>query len=736
MSLDVAMIMRLVDRVTGPHKRIISSVREMGGAVDRAGSGMVERADAMNTAIRNQKAQLAGAAFETAGWAAGLYAVIRPAVGFEASMDKVGAVSRANDADLQRLTESARELGATTPWAASQAAEGMQFLAMAGFDTTQIIATMPGMLNLASAAALGLGETADIASNILTGFKLEAGEMGRVADVLTNTFTSSNVNLTMLGETMAYVGPDAANAGLAIEQTAAMVGLLGNAGIQGSRAGTALRSMLARLAGPTGAAAAALQDLGIQTKDAEGNLRPLPDILAEMDIAMADLGTAAQTELRATIFGLEAATAAGVLMGEAGSGALQTYTDTLYETGSAARVAAEQNDNVMGMLKRAQSVLEAISITIGTVLLPGLMEIGDAILPILERVNEWAAANPELVATLGKLAIGLLVARVAMIGLRFGVLTLIQPFVGLLRWSGLLLRGLGLLAGLNPFGVLALAAVLAWYVIRDNWGDIVDWFRAKIAAVTAAFDEGFVQGLIALLAEFNPFTLFYEAVDGLAGYVGEKLTDLWGRIDGALSGMPKYEAGKLMVQNIWDGAKQLVGPMVADLNASIDGGLQQASLLDTGKALLGSLAGGMGKVIGAHIEAIGQKIREAFGGLSLVEAGRNLIRSLWRGAGELIGQMVADLRDRVEGILPGWAARLISGDDAPEVTPTRAPLTTADVQPTSNVVTTTVGEIHVHPAPGTDPDAVARAVRTELSKAGGQSASQNLYDHGEDDLWP
>ena len=125
-------------------------------------------------------------------------------------MDQVAAVARADDEELSRLTATARELGATTPWAASQAAEGMRFLSMAGFGVNEVVETMPGMLDLASAAATGLGETADISSNILSGFRLEAEEMTRVADVLTNTFTQSNTNLSMLGATMEEAAPGAA----------------------------------------------------------------------------------------------------------------------------------------------------------------------------------------------------------------------------------------------------------------------------------------------------------------------------------------------------------------------------------------------------------------------------------------------------------------------------------------------------------------------------------------------
>jgi phage-related tail protein len=169
------------------------------------------RAQDANTARRGE---LRGQLFDAVALGATLAAPVRVAMEFEQSMAKVGAVARASGEELTRLTATARQLGATTNWTASQVAEGMQFLAMAGFNTEQTIAAMPGMLSLASAGAIDLGAAADIASNILTGFNMRAEEMGRLGDVMTNTFTTSNTNLQMLGESMKYVAPVAAATGV------------------------------------------------------------------------------------------------------------------------------------------------------------------------------------------------------------------------------------------------------------------------------------------------------------------------------------------------------------------------------------------------------------------------------------------------------------------------------------------------------------------------------------------
>src|SRR5690606_12481181 len=151
---------------------------------------------------------------------------VRTAAEFEQAMSRVGALARATDEEMALLSRTARELGASTVFSASQAAEGMSFLAMAGFSVSEIVEAMPGLLDTAAAAQSGLGITADIVSNILSGFQIEARETTRIADVLTATFTSSNTTLEMLGDTMSYVAPVASALGISIEEVAAMTGRL------------------------------------------------------------------------------------------------------------------------------------------------------------------------------------------------------------------------------------------------------------------------------------------------------------------------------------------------------------------------------------------------------------------------------------------------------------------------------------------------------------------------------
>ncbi|MEO1951402.1 phage tail tape measure protein, partial [Thioclava sp.] len=209
-DLNVALILRLVDKATAPAKRALRTIERSGAGMRSYGLSQLKLSKEQIAATQARSQALVGEAAALAGTGYAMVRMLKPAVDFEASMAKVGAVSRASDNDLDRLTATARTLGRETPWSASQAAEGMQYLAMAGFDVNQTIEAMPGMLNLASAGATDLGTASDIASNILTGFNLKADQMNRLGDVMVNTFTSSNTTVGSLGETMKYVAPAAA----------------------------------------------------------------------------------------------------------------------------------------------------------------------------------------------------------------------------------------------------------------------------------------------------------------------------------------------------------------------------------------------------------------------------------------------------------------------------------------------------------------------------------------------
>ncbi len=316
-------------------------------------------------ALKSRRSELRGQLFDAVALGTTIVAPIKIAVDFEQSIAKLGAITRASNNELQALQQTARQLGESTQFTASQAAAAMTFLGMAGFTTNQILAATPGVLELAQAASSDLAETADIASNILSGFALQASSMGRVGDTLAATFTTSNTTLQMLGDTLKYAAPVASSVGVQLETVAAMAGLLGNVGIQGSMAGTVLRAVLLRLSAPSQAASHAFAELGVEVTDFAGNVRPLPELLNDIAEATKDLGNSERASWVKQIFGEEAAAGATELLKQAGSGQLQRYIANLQQAqGTTSKMAATMSKTTYGAFKRLSSALESVAISL------------------------------------------------------------------------------------------------------------------------------------------------------------------------------------------------------------------------------------------------------------------------------------------------------------------------------------------------------------------------------------
>jgi TP901 family phage tail tape measure protein len=288
----------------------------------------------------------------------GLAAAVRTLANFSQEMATVRAITAATEEQFISLRQTAKDLGATTRFSATQAAEGMVFLARAGFTTAEVLESVDDVLNLAVAGALDLGRAADIASNVLQGFRLEATEAARVVDVLALTANSANTNVEQLGDAMSFLAPAAAAVNVPLEQAAAAVGVLSNAGIQGSRAGAGLRTSFIRLAKPTSEAKRALALMGLSTKDVNIESEGLIPVLEK---------------LRKGNVGLSEAAA---LVGARQASTLLVMIDSIEELkrlesannaagGTAQEVADIMDDNLNGALLKVVSAVEAVVLAFG-----------------------------------------------------------------------------------------------------------------------------------------------------------------------------------------------------------------------------------------------------------------------------------------------------------------------------------------------------------------------------------
>lgn len=477
-------------------------------------------------------------------------AMLKPALSFEAEFSKVIALTRLdknkNAEQINALREQAKQLGATTSFTSTDVAAGQGYLAMAGFNDNQILKSMPSILNMTKAADMEMGRVSDISSDILSGFKKSAEDMTNVSDVLTLTFTTSNTNLELLGDSMKYVGPIATKTGQEFETMAAMVGLLGNVGIKGSQAGTSLRSMLNRLAGPPKSAAKALKKLNVQAKDAKGNLRPVTDILADIAAKSKKYGNADQMSFFKDIFGEEAATAAAELITQSGEDGIRKYAEMLKNaSGTSAKVAKTMADNLEGDLKNLESAREALGISVfdqNNTLLRGFTA---SLTDMLRGVNEWINANPELAKTLFKLvtATALFLGGISAIGLV--LITIIGPLaatklaftvLGIKGFGAisLLTKGLGLLKMaimMNPLGLFITAVIAGAILIYKYWD--------QVSAFFSGFWEGLKTGMLPILEKFGPLGDTFGVVVGWVEKAVKWFTDLISPVQSASEDLDK-----------------------------------------------------------------------------------------------------------------------------------------------------------------------------------------------------
>ncbi|MDC9709511.1 phage tail tape measure protein, partial [Escherichia coli] len=598
-----------LERLNESRTREIQKMRELGGELKRHGISLtgsdntiqqaIRRTEQYNNQLERERQALArvtrarerySRAQETAGKlktggalaigaaAAGGYAAgrfLQPAIGFGKEMSRVQALTRIdkNSPQFKALREQALKLGSETQFTASDAASGQSFLAMAGFTPQAIQAALPGVLNMALAGGVELGETADIGSNILTQFNLTADQMDRVGDTLTAAFTRTNTDLRALGETMKYTGPVAAKLGISLEEAAAMAGMLANNGLRGSDAGTAMRASLSRLASPPKAAADALKELGVSVADARGKMRPMEDVLLDLYKATQKYGQVDQVSFFKDIAGEEAFVGLQTLVAAAGSGELQKLTRELQGArGEADRVAKVMADNLDGDLKNLDSAWEGLRIRISDLVDGPLRSVTQWLTRVLEKITSLAQAHPVLTrqlliaggallamtATVGSLslAIGVLAGPLAKLRLGFSLLTGSMNAVRLLPalW-GMVTGSVSLLGGaigalFSPVGLIVAALAGAAVLIWKYWDPI----RAFFAGVFS----GIMERLTPLRETFERFGPVFDAIGSGISQVFNWFKSLLSPMESSKETLDKCTSAGEIFGNVLGGALQLV----------------------------------------------------------------------------------------------------------------------------------------------------------------------------------
>lgn len=626
----------------------------------------------------------------------GLQTMLGVGYDFDATMSATQAVTRLqskNSPEMQALREQARTLPLSSKFTDSEVAQGQYFLGRTGYNPQQILGAMPGMLNLAAAGDMDLGTTADIASNIQMAMGIPAEEMNKVADVLTAAFTRNNVDIQMLGESLKYSAGVGREYGQSLETVTAATALLGNAGVQGSMAGTSMRSVLTRLGNSKEVA-----KLGVATSDENGNMRDLLDILADIHEKTKDMGNIQRGAIYKSIAGQYAVTSFGTLMRAVESGQFQGMRGNLDNSdGESAQVARTQLDNLKGDMTILHAALENISVELFDKNNPWLRELAQDLSGLLHQVSEFLKENPALskaivitiagfslfMATLGSLAIGIAGILGPMIAMRFlfaqvgirlpNLISLLWnlgktviPFVG----RALLILGRALM--LNPIGLAITAIALGAYLIYRHWDRVGPYFRSLWQEVKDGFSAG-LAGILKLAVDFSPLGMFYRAFAGVMNYFGVKLPSRF------------TDFGSMILQGLAKGITSALGSV-------------KSAITGAGESTINWFKTKLGIHSPSRVfAALGQ---DTMAGLA---------QGLAAGEQGPLAQL-GDLAKRMTGIgalTLGMAGSAIAIDHRPPLA--------AGVQPVQIDSHDTV-QIIIQPAPGMDAQAIARAVAQELDK--------------------
>jgi TP901 family phage tail tape measure protein len=328
--------------------------------------------------------------------------VVTTGMEFDSAMSKVAAISGASAEEMAMLTQKAQEMGRTTKFTASESAEAFNYMAMAGWKTNEMLDGLEGILNLAAASGADLAETSDIVTDALTGLGYEAKDAGRLADVMAAAAANANTNVELMGSTFQYVTPVAGALGFSMEDVAVAIGTMANAGIKGERAGTALRSMMTRLASPPKMAADSIEELGITVTDSAGKMLPLIDILKQLRSKFNGLSEAEQAHHAKAIAGQEAMAGLLAIVNSAPDDFEQLIQSVNNSAGAADRMAKTMLNNVGGKFTLLKSQLEGIRLTIWDKLEPTIRKCIDSISRTLSSIN-WEAAGRKAAAAFEKL---------------------------------------------------------------------------------------------------------------------------------------------------------------------------------------------------------------------------------------------------------------------------------------------------------------------------------------------
>lgn len=595
---------------------------------------------------------------------------------FEAQMDRVQGTLGVTEDEMQALRDQAIQLGADTAFSASEAAEGMENLASAGFTTEEIMAAMPGLLDLAAASGASLGDASAYAATTLNAFGLEAEQAGHVADVYALAAARTNAQTEDMGEAMKYIAPVANAMGQSLEETAAAIGIMSDAGILGSQAGTTLRGALSRMARPTDVMIEKMDELGITFYDAEGNMKGYSEIIRELQGSFQGLTQEEQNNALVTLFGQEALSGMQALIA-AGPDQLDELTSALEQSDGAAQSMADtMMDNTQGAIEQMMGAFESAGIVLQEKLAPFITDVATKIGDLATKFSQLDDSTLETIVSIAGVvaAIGpalLVFGNVAKaIGGITTAITSLGGLAGTISTFGTVVSGVfTTLTG--PIGI-AIAAVAALYVawqtdfngMRDTVSTCMETIGSIInnvitvvqsvislalGIITSLWNSNFanIQGIVT--AVFNTIqTTITNVLNAIKAF-----TDAWVALfNGDWQGF--LSAVSTLWQTIWTGVLEFLANilnLIIQAVLGIAGGMLDAimSVLTTAKS---AWEAGWKAITDWFAQAVNDPVGTVLGiGQALFDAGASIFNSLFDGIKSVWDSIVGFVEDAVHWLV-------------------------------------------------------------------------------------
>lgn len=615
------------------------------------------------------------------------------AMDFDVEMSKVKAISGASAEEFALLRDKAREMGAKTKFSATEAAEAMSYMAMAGWDNKQMLEGIDGIMNLAAASGEDLALTSDIVTDAITAFGLSADDSAHFADVLAATASSANTNVAMMGETFKYAAPIAGTLGYSVEDTALAIGLMANNGIKGSQAGTALRTGLTRLASPTKEVIDGMDMLGLSIEDVQG--KSLDETLKIFRDKFKDLDGTQQAQAASMIFGKNAMSGMLGIIQASESDYNKLSQAISGADGAANDMATTMQDNLGGDLEKLKSAAEELAISFGELLMPALRDVVDKVRDFVDRLNEMPDSTKQVILDIAAFVAALgpiiwLVGKISSgIGLISGALAVMQgsmvgatpAMIGLgkmFSFIKLAFSGLKTMLLAHPIAAIVIGAItIAIPLIIKNW-DTIKEFLSKVWESIKEIATNVWNGLKDFFSNIwnglkEKWATFW---DPIGAWIGEKIQAMVDTVKPIFETFKNvFKVGWMLIEEIFKTAweiisgffrenwktlvsiaKAIISPL-KDFFAGIWNGIKSitTSIWNGIKSFLSSLWQAISSVAKSIFEGIKSFISRIWDGIKTVTSNvwnsiKTLLSGIWNGIKGVVSTAANAVKDIVSGV--------------------------------------------------------------------------------------